>query len=73
MTAERIVSAQGTFMLARQKITIGKQHAHAVVQVTVDDGAIQVFHGGTLTRTVARTSDEQVVRHRYNERRHHAG
>jgi hypothetical protein len=48
VTAERIVSAQGTFMVARQKITVGKQHAHAVVQVAVDGGVIQVFHNAAL-------------------------
>jgi hypothetical protein len=53
VTVERIVTAQGTFMLGRQKITVGKQHARAVVQVTTDGDVIQVFHAGTLIRTVA--------------------
>ena len=67
VTAERIVSAQGTFMLARQKITIGKQYARAVVQVTVDGGTIQVFHAGTLISSLPCTSDNTLVRQRYNE------
>ncbi len=73
VTAERSVSTQGTFMLARQKITIGKQHAHAVVQITIDGSAIQIFHNGTLIQTVARTNDKTLARHRYNENHRHTG
>lgn len=54
-------------MLARQKITVGKQYARAVVQGTIDGGAIQVFHAGTLIHSVPRTSDKTLVRRRYNE------
>jgi hypothetical protein len=73
VTAERIVSAQGTFLLAGQKVVVGKQHARAVVQVAVDGGAIHVFHAGALIRTVTRTTDKDVIRRRYNETRRQAG
>jgi transposase InsO family protein len=71
-SAERIVSAQGTFVIAGQKVTLGMQHARAVVQVVLDGGTIQVFHGATLIRTVARTSDKALFRRRYNENKRDA-
>jgi hypothetical protein len=49
VTAERIVSRAGTFMLAGQKVTAGKQHARAVVQVVTDTGEFRVFHAGALS------------------------
>ena len=73
VTAERIVSARGAFLLAGQKVVVGKQHARAVVQVAVDGGVLQVFHDGTLISTVARTSDKTLIRHRYNENQRQTG
>jgi hypothetical protein len=47
--AERIVSRAGTFMLAGQKVTVGKQHARAVVQVVAGTGEFRVFHARALS------------------------
>jgi len=71
--AERIVSRAGTFMLAGQKVTVGKQHARAVVQVVTDTGEFRVFHAGALITTVARTTETTVTRRRYNENQRRAG
>jgi hypothetical protein len=49
-------------VIAGQKVTIGKQHARAVVQVTIDNGVVQVSHDGALIRTVARISDNILTR-----------
>lgn len=60
-------------MIARQKVTVGLQHARAVVQVILDGGTIQVFHDGTLICTVARTSDNPLTKRRYHENQRQAG
>ncbi|MFL6116193.1 MAG: hypothetical protein ACJ786_33285 [Catenulispora sp.] len=59
-TAERIVSTTGTFMVARQLVKLGRQHARAVAQVAMDEASIQVFHTGPLIATVARTTNKNI-------------
>ena len=54
------MSTTGTFMVARQLVKLGKQHARAVVQVAMDEASIQVFHTGTLIATVARTTNKNI-------------
>lgn len=60
VSAERIVSKAGGFMLAGQRIHLGRQHARAVVQLSADETSIQVFHAGILTATVPRLTDQPI-------------
>lgn len=60
VTAERVVSGDGTFQVARQLVKIGKQHARAVVQLAMDETTIEVFHAGTLIATVPRTTEKNI-------------
>ena len=70
--AERIASAQGIFVIVGQKIVVGAQQPTPSLQVVLDQYTIQVFHGATLIRTVARTSDKTLLRRRYKENRRSA-
>lgn len=71
--AGHIVSRADTFMLAGQKVTVGEQHARAVVQVVSGTGEFRVFRAGALIATVARATETTVTRRRYCESQRRAG
>lgn len=60
VVAERAVSSSGGFMVAGQRVQLGRQHARAVVQVSVDDAELRVFHAGDLVATIPRTTTRPV-------------
>lgn len=64
ITAERIVSASGGIMIARQRIQIGRNHARAVVTATIDEDNITVHHGPHLLIRTPRTNTAAVTRRR---------
>ncbi|MBG0853701.1 IS481 family transposase [Streptomyces spinoverrucosus] len=59
--AERTVSSVGGFVVAGQRIQIGRAYAHQVVTAHLDDSVIRVFHGDDLITTVPRTTAKGVV------------
>ncbi|WP_433734673.1 IS481 family transposase [Nocardia sp. CA-129566] len=64
VTVERIVSSSGGIMIARQRIQIGRNHARAIVSVTLDEHTITVHHGTHLLTHTPRTTTDTVTRHR---------
>jgi hypothetical protein len=59
--AERTVSSVGGFVVAGQRIQLGRAHAHHVVTAHLDDSVIRVFHGDDLITTIPRTTTKKVV------------
>ncbi|MGY5106146.1 integrase core domain-containing protein, partial [Streptomyces sp. 900105245] len=59
--AERTVSSVGGFMVAGQRIQLGRGYAHQVVTAHLSDDAIRVFHGQELITTVPRVTRKEVV------------
>ncbi|MEU1418080.1 IS481 family transposase [Streptomyces sp. NPDC005731] len=59
--AERTVSSVGGFMVAGQRIQLGRGYAHQVVTAHLDEEAIRVFHGQELITTVPRVTGKEVV------------
>jgi hypothetical protein len=59
--AERTVSSTGGFVVAGQRIQLGRAYARLVVTAHLDTDVIRVFHGGELVATVPRTTDKEVV------------
>ncbi|GHA93816.1 hypothetical protein GCM10010330_54830 [Streptomyces tendae] len=43
--AERTVSSVGGFMVAGQRVQLGRRYAHQVVTAHLDETSIRVFHG----------------------------
>ncbi|MDX2650545.1 IS481 family transposase [Streptomyces sp. PA03-1a] len=71
-TAERIVSSNGGFVIAGQRVQVGRTWARQVVTAHLDDTVIQVFHGNDLITTVPRTTTKGVVVRKsgeYNKRK----
>ncbi|MEV6297281.1 IS481 family transposase [Streptomyces sp. NPDC051896] len=61
--AERTVSSVGGFMVAGERIQLGRGYAYQVVTAHLDEETIRVFHGQELITTVPRvTRKEAVVR-----------
>lgn len=62
--AERTVSSVGGFMVAGQRVQLGRGYAHQVVTAHLDEESIRVFHGQELITTIPRvtTKTEVVVR-----------
>ncbi len=59
--AERTVSSVGGFMVAGQRIQLGRGYAHQVVTAHLDGTSIRVFHGQDLITTVPRVTRKEVV------------
>ncbi|MEY9965401.1 hypothetical protein ABIA33_003443 [Streptacidiphilus sp. MAP12-16] len=59
--AERIVSSTGGFIVASQRVQLGKAHARAVVHAHLDQDVIRVFHGEDLITTVPRITHKDLV------------
>ncbi|MER5855797.1 IS481 family transposase [Streptomyces sp900105245] len=59
--AERTVSSVGGFMVAGQRIQLGRGYAHQVVTAHLSEDAIRVFHGQELITTVPRVTRKEVV------------
>ncbi|WP_405971376.1 IS481 family transposase [Streptomyces sp. NBC_00988] len=58
---ERTVSSTGGFMVAGQRIQLGRGHARQVVTAHLDEEAIRVFQGTELITTVPRVTRKEVV------------
>jgi len=59
--AERTVSSVGGFMVAGQRIQLGRGYAHQVVTAHLSEDTIRVFHGQDLITTVPRVTRKEVV------------
>ncbi|MDC2961513.1 MULTISPECIES: IS481 family transposase [Streptomyces] len=59
--AERTVSNVGGFMVAGQRIQLGRGYAHQVVTAHLSEDAIRIFHGTELITTVPRVTRKEVV------------
>ncbi|MFL9658465.1 helix-turn-helix domain-containing protein [Streptomyces sp. PB17] len=59
--AERTVSSVGGFMVAGQRVQLGRGYAHQVVTVHLDETSIRVFHSQDLITTVPRVTRKEVV------------
>ncbi|WP_371651136.1 IS481 family transposase [Streptomyces mirabilis] len=59
--AERTVSSVGGFMVAGQRIQLGRPYAHQVVTAHLDEDTIRVFLGTDLITTVPRVTRKEVV------------
>ncbi|MEU1014042.1 IS481 family transposase [Streptomyces sp. NPDC005890] len=59
--AERTVSSVGGFMVAGQRVQLGRAYAHQVVTAHLDEKTIRVFHGQELITTVPRVTGKEVV------------
>ncbi|MFF9122411.1 IS481 family transposase [Streptomyces sp. NPDC014889] len=59
--AERTVSSVGGFMVAGQRVQLGRGYAHQVVTAHLDEETIRVFHSGELITTVPRVTRKEVV------------
>ncbi|MGA5123066.1 IS481 family transposase [Streptomyces pseudogriseolus] len=59
--AERTVSSVGGFMVAGQRVQIGRGYAHQVVTAHLSEDVIRVFHGQQLITTVPRVTRKEVV------------
>ncbi|MFJ7016418.1 IS481 family transposase [Streptomyces albogriseolus] len=59
--AERTVSSVGGFMVAGQRVQIGRSYAHQVVTAHLSEDVIRVFHGQQLITTVPRVTRKEVV------------
>ncbi|MFI9241873.1 IS481 family transposase [Streptomyces sp. NPDC053086] len=59
--AERTVSSVGGFMVAGQRIQLGRGYAHQVVTAHLSEDTIRVFHGQELITTVPRVTRKEVV------------
>ncbi|MFF1631597.1 IS481 family transposase [Streptomyces sp. NPDC058272] len=59
--AERTVSSVGGFMVAGQRIQLGRPYARQVVTAHLDEDTIRVFLGTDLITTVPRVTRKEVV------------
>ncbi|MFE0513492.1 IS481 family transposase [Streptomyces sp. NPDC058964] len=59
--AERTVSSVGGFMVAGQRIQLGRGYAHQVVTAHLSEDVIRIFHGTELITTVPRVTRKEVV------------
>lgn len=59
--AERTVSSIGGFMVAGQRVQLGRGYAHQVVTAHLSEDVIRVFHSGELITTVPRVTRKEVV------------
>ncbi|MER7870421.1 IS481 family transposase [Streptomyces pseudogriseolus] len=59
--AERTVSSVGGFMVAGQRVQLGRGYAHQVVTAHLSEDVIRVFHSGELITTVPRVTRKEVV------------
>ncbi|WP_330293775.1 IS481 family transposase [Streptomyces sp. NBC_00576] len=59
--AERTVSSTGGFMVAGQRIQLGRGHARQVVTAHLDETSIRIFQGTELITTVPRVTRKEVV------------
>jgi transposase InsO family protein len=59
--AERTVSSTGGFVVAGQRIQLGRGHARQVVTAHLDETSIRVFQGTELITTVPRVTRKEVV------------
>jgi hypothetical protein len=55
------VSHTGGFILAGQRVQVGRAYARLVVQAHLDQDVIRVFHGDELITTVPRTTGKDLV------------
>ncbi len=61
LIAERTVSSVGGFMVAGQRVQLGRGHAHQVVTAHLSEDVIRVFHSGELITTVPHVTTKEVV------------
>jgi hypothetical protein len=59
--AERTVSSTGGFVVAGQRIQLGRGHARQVVTAHLDEEVIRIFQGTELITTVPRVTRKEVV------------
>ncbi|MFD8159856.1 IS481 family transposase [Streptomyces malaysiensis] len=59
--AERTVNSVGGFMVAGQRIQLGRGYAHQVITAHLSQDVIRVFHGQELITTVPRVTRKEVV------------
>ncbi|WP_329550187.1 IS481 family transposase [Streptomyces sp. NBC_01356] len=59
--AERTVSSAGGFMVAGQRIQLGRGHARQVVTAHLSEDTIRIFQGTELITTVPRVTRKEVV------------
>jgi hypothetical protein len=59
--AERTVSSTGGFVVAGQRIQLGRGHARHIVTAHLDETSIRIFQGTELITTVPRTTRTEVV------------
>jgi transposase InsO family protein len=59
--AERTVSSTGSFVVAGQRIQLGRGHARQVVTAHLDETSIRIFQGTELITTIPRTTRKEVV------------
>lgn len=59
-TAERIVSSNGGFVVAGQRVQVGRTWARQVVTGHLDDTVIQVFHGNKRRSSMASFTEVSV-------------
>ena len=60
-SAERTVSSTGGFMVAGQRIQLGRGHARQIVTAHLDETSIRIFQGTELITTVPRVTQKEVV------------
>ncbi|MFG2795071.1 IS481 family transposase [Streptomyces sp. NPDC048419] len=59
--AERTVSSTGGFVVAGQRIQLGRSHARQVVTAHLSEDTIRIFQGTELITTVPRVTRKEVV------------
>ncbi|MGY4903214.1 IS481 family transposase [Streptomyces sp. 900116325] len=59
--AERTVSRVGGFVVAGQRIQLGRGYAHQVVTAHLSEHVIRIFHDQELITTVPRVTEKEVV------------
>ncbi|WP_422736271.1 hypothetical protein ACN263_22150 [Micromonospora sp. WMMD729] len=63
-TVERILSVNGSFQIAGQKIQVGKIHARKLVTVALDEHTVTVYDADTPIAAVPRRSTTDLNRTR---------
>lgn len=59
--AERTVSSTGGFVVAGQRIQLGRGHARQIITAHLDETSIRIFQGTELITTVPRITRKEVV------------
>ena len=60
-STKRTVSSTGGFVVAGQRIQLGRGHARQVVTAHLDETSIRIFQGTELITTVPRITRKEVV------------